>query len=211
MGRTIGILTMALVATAVGAALADDKKDAPKPQADPEGTPLELTITGKTTKATLDTGGLSGADYKKKIEDAVKAGGKVPPAPAVELAVEIKNTSDKPVQVWAKGDPVVLTLELKGKGAVNVEPRLAFTQEFRLPEAVEIAAGKTHSIPLKSLTSGHRGASKFSYWTEPGDYELVATLKTGVSPAPKGAKDAGDGFGAVTLTSGSFKVTVVEK
>ena len=32
-------------------------------------------------------------------------------------------------------------------------------------------------------------------WTEAGGYELVATLKTGVSPAPKGAKDAGEGDG----------------
>ena len=42
----------------------------------------------------------------------------------------VKNTGDKPVRLWAKGDPVVLTLELKGEGAVNLEPRVAFTLEF---------------------------------------------------------------------------------
>lgn len=211
MKRAIRILTVVLAATAAGAATADDKpKDDGKPKADPEGTPLELTVTGKA-KYAVDAGGRTGAEYRKAVEDAVKAGGKVPAAPAVELTVEVKNTSDKPLKVWAKGDPVVLTLELKGKGAVNVEPRLGFTAEFRSPEAVEIAPGKSHSFPVKALVSGHRGASKFSYWTEPGDYELVATLKTGVSPAPKGAKDAGDGFGAVTLTSAAFKLTVEEK
>ena len=135
----------------------------------------------------------------------------MPRPPAVDLAVEIKNTSDKPVKVWAKGDPVVLTLTLKGKGAVNIDPPLAFTQEFRIPEAVEIAPGKTHTIPVKSLTSGFRGRRTTRYWTEPGEYELVATLKTGVSPAPKGAKEGMDGFGLVTLTSAPFKLTVEEK
>ncbi len=206
------ILSLAIVAGLMSTTLAEDTKPA-KAKAEPEGTPLELILSGKTTKFTLDTGGLTPAEFKKKIENATDPngrGGRPPATPAVDLTLEIKNTSDKAVQVWAKGDPVTLTLELKGKGALNVAPLLAFTQEFRLPQAVEIAAGKTHSIPVKSLVSGFRGASVFSYWTEPGDYELVATLKTGMQPAPKGAQDF-DGFGVVTLTSAPLKLTVEEK
>lgn len=209
---TRGILSLVLAVGFGGFAAAEDKKDA-KPKADPAGTPLELAVAGKTTKYALDTGGLSAADYKKKIEGLEKAKGfaRPPAPPAVDLTVEIKNTSDKAVQVWAKGDPVVLTLELKGKGAVNTAPPLAFTQEFRIPSAVEIAAGKTHVIPVKTLTSGFRGASVFSYWAEAGEYELVATLKTAMNPAPKGAKADEDGFGVVTLTSAPLKLTVEEK
>jgi hypothetical protein len=209
MDRAIRTLVAAVGVVAAGAGLADDKADRPK--ADPETTPLELRITGKKTTYTLDTGGQSPEEYRKRIDAAVKAGGRPPAAPAVDLAVEIKNTSDKPVSVWVKGDPVVLTLELKGEGAVNADPLLPFTLEFRMPEAVEIAPGKAHTIPVKSLTSGFRGASRFSYWTAPGNYELVATLRTGVKPAPKGAKEAMDGFGAVTLTSPAFRVTVEKK
>ena len=202
------ILSLVLVVGA-GVVIAQDKKpERPKP--DPENTPLELTITGKTTKYTLDTGRQSSADYAKMLENASKAGKPVP-AEVIDLAVEIKNTSDKTVQVWTTGDPVTVTLNLKGKGALNLDPLLAFTREFRLPRAVEIEAGKTHSIPLKSLRSGFRGQAHFSYWTEPGEYELTATLKTGMSPAPKGAKESMDGFGTVTLTSPPFKVTVEEK
>ena len=124
--------------------------------------------------------------------------------------LEIKNNSDKPVKVWSKGDPVVVELELKGKGAVTANPKLAFTREFRGPTAVEIAPGKSLSIPVKSLTSGYRDASKFTYWTAPGEYELVATFKTGMTPPPKDAKE-NDGFGVVTLTSAPLKLTVVEK
>ena len=108
------ILPLALFAAA-GLARAEDKKpDAPKP--DPEATPLELKLTGKTTKfpAPADADAL-----KKQVQAAQKAkfGGKLPPAPAVDLTLEIKNTSDKPVTVWTTGDPVVLTLMLKGQGA----------------------------------------------------------------------------------------------
>jgi len=205
-----GILSLALAAGFASFTAAQDKKE-DKPKAEPEGTPLELTVTGRTTKYTLDTGGMSAADYKKMVEDAAKGKVKLPAAPTVDLAVEIKNTSDKTVKVWNKGDPVVLTLELKGKGAVNADRFGPMTLEFRIPEAVEIEAGKTHSIPVKSLTSGMRGTTKMAYWTEPGEYELVATLKTGMNPAPKGAKEGMNGFGVVTLTSAPFKLTVEEK
>lgn len=210
MGRSI--LAVVTVLGFAGFGATEDKKPE-KPKTVPEGTPLEVTITGKTTKTTLDTGGLSAAEYKQKIEDAVKAKGRValPAAPAVELALEIKNTSDKAVKVWTKGDPVVLTLELKGKGAVNANRFGPMTLEFRLPNAVEIEAGKAVTVPIKSLASGMRGASKVAYWTEPGEYELVATLATGMSPAPKGAKEGMDGFGVVSVTSPAFKITVEEK
>lgn len=205
----IRILSLALLVGFAGLGSADDKK-ADKPKNDPKDTPLELTISGKTTKFTLDLGGLSAADYKKALDAAAKGNGRAPAPPTVDLTVEVKNTSDKPVKVWSKGDPMVLTLELKGKGAVNTTPLLGFTTDFRGPEAVEIAPGKSLSIPVKTLTSGFRGASKFSYWTEAGEYELVATLKTGMTPAPKGAMDF-DGFGVVTLTSSALKLTVEAK
>ena len=209
MRRTIhGLAVAAVVTLAGGAGSAGDKKDGPK--ADPPGTPLELVLTGKTVKYTLDTGGLAPEEYKKKVEGMVAAD-RLPPTAKVDLKVEVKNTSDKPVTVWAKGDPVVLELELKGKGALNVKPRLAFTREFRSPSAVEIGPGKTLDIPVKALVSGFRGASKYSLWTLPGEYELVATLKTGVKPAPEGAKKGMDGFGVVTLTSAPLELTVEKK
>lgn len=206
MRRTIRTAAALLLAALAAAAPADDKTPA-KPKAVPEGTPLELHVTGKTTRYTLDTGLVAPEEYKKTLDAAVKAGGKLPPTPEVDLTVEIKNTSDKPLNVWVKGDPVVLELVLKGGGAVNAEPRRAFTQQFNTPEAVEIPPGKAHAMPLKNLDGGFRRQSKFAYWGAKGEYELTATLKTGVSPAPKGAPEA-DGFGVVTLTSAPFKLTV---
>jgi hypothetical protein len=180
-------------------ALADDDK---APKADPKGTPMELSITAK--KTTYPLGEARPAEELKKL---ARAGGRMPKPPEVELKAVVKNTGDKPLRLWTKGDPVVPTLELKGEGAVNVEPKLAFTLEFRTPEAVEVAPGKTVEIPVKALASGFRGQSRYSYWTRPGEYELVAKLKTGVNPIPEGAKEQ-DGFGVVTLTSAPVKLKV---
>src|SRR5437879_4577423 len=158
---------------------ADDKKDDPKPA----DLPVTAKLVAKTTSYSLDLGGKSGDEFRKLLKDAEKAG-KVPASPKVDLVLQLKNTSDKDVKIWTSGDPVQLNLDLQGKGAVSVTARQAFTQEFRSPTAITIPAGKTHEIPIASLTYGFRGLAMQAYWTEPGDYMLSASLKTAISPAP---------------------------
>lgn len=207
------ILTRALPAAlacavflAVSLVSADDKKD-DGPKAEPKSTPLEVKITGKTTTYTLTKE--AAAEYAKAEETVKKGGTNLPEAPKLDLAIELRNTSDKAVRVWTGGDPRILVVKVRGKGAVNLEPRLAYTDEFMMPIATEIAAGKSISVPLKSLRSGYRGISPFACWTAAGDYELVVELKTGVSPKPEGSGETVDGaFGSVLLTSAPFAVTV---
>ncbi len=218
--RAAGAAVLAAVAL-VGTAAGDEPKGA-GPKTEPPGVPLTLTVTGKA-KYTFDPAPLTAEAYKKAIDDASKEtkkgpggfgpgfGGKgLPAPPTVDLVVELKNTSDKAVSVWSKGDPVVLTLNLAGKGAYNLDPPIAMTLEFRIPQAIALDAGKSHSFPVKQLKSGSRGATHWSYWTGPGEYDLTATLKTGVQPVPKGAME-NDGFGVVTVTSPAFKLSVEGK
>ena len=201
------LITTALVFALIVAARAEEKK--PMGSVKPAGAPLELTITGEA-KYTLDLGGKTGEEYARSIADAKDKGGRMPAPPKVDLKLVVKNTGDKAITIYKTGDSVVLDLELKGKGAVNVAPNLAFTTEFRLPQPVELAAGKSVEFTLTALSSGFRGASKFAYWTEPGEYELVASWKTGVSPAPKGSEES-EGFGTVTVTGAPFKIAVASK
>lgn len=202
----------AAFATLMGFAMSATAADkTPEPgKAIPSTTPLELTIRGETTKYTLDLGGKTSADYEKLLADAKDGKARPPKPPALKLKLVVKNTSDKAIQVWAKGDPVQLDLVLKGKGATTIAPPLAFTADFRLPQPTDLQPGKTMEIPLGSLVSGFRNASKYTYWTKPGEYELVAVWRSGVSPAPKGAEDR-DGFGVVAVASKPFKITVEEK
>lgn len=200
----VALWIVSIVATV---AVAEDPPK--KPSAEPKGTPVELSITGKL-KYPLDLGGKTSEQFKKLIEAAGDDASKLPKRPAIELKLVLKNTGDKPVTVWTKGDPVVIELKLKGNGAVTAKPQGIFTQEFREPEGVEIAPGKTAEIPLKELAGGFRGRSEFAYWTELGEYELWVTLKTGVRPPPVGSKDR-DGAGEVTLTSAAVKITIEAK
>jgi hypothetical protein len=203
-----GLCIVSVVATAAAWTVAADPP-ADKPSAEPKGTPVELSITGKTAYP-LDLGGKTPEQFKKMIEDAGNDAAKLPKRPALELKLVIKNTGDKPVTVWTKGDPVVIGLKLKGDGAVTAKPQGIFTQEFRAPEGVEIAPGKTAEIPLKELAGGFRTRSEFAYWTKPGEYELTATLKTGVTP-PSRSLAPGGGAGEVTLTSAAVKIKIEAK
>lgn len=207
MRAILRVLPILALSVASAAPAARQKKKA-KPPPDP---PLQLRITGEKTTYRLALGGKKLADFRKQVTQAEKGTVQPPPTPAVELKVELMNTSGKPVRVWTKGDPVELALELKqkeGEGAKNIAPPLAFTREFRAPTEVELAPGRSVEIPLADLSSGFRMQARRAYWTEPGEYELVATLRTAVNPSPPGAKDAGNGFGVVKLTSPPVKLTV---
>jgi hypothetical protein len=158
----------------------------------------------------LDLKGKTAEEFAAIVKKA-KAGDVEPPAtPKVDLLAEIKNTSQKPVRIWSEGDPVVLELKVKGPGAHNIAPPLAFTLEFRIPKEITIEPGESHIVPIDSLRNGFRGRSNFSYWTKPGEYEIQATFKTGVAPPPPGTTEQ-DGFGVVTLTAAPVEVRVLEK
>jgi hypothetical protein len=173
--------------------------------------PVELRLTAKKTTYTFGLGGQTAAEFKKQIEDSDKTG-KAPAPPAVDLALEFRNTSDKEVKIWIEGDATQLTLDLKGPGAVNnVRKKLAVTLDFRAPKTITLAPGKSYVLPIKSLAHGFRNITAASYWVEPGDYTLTASYKTGISPAPKGSTDAGEGFGTLVLTSSPLKLKVQAK
>jgi hypothetical protein len=185
------------------AAWADEKG-----KSDPPGVPVEATLVAKKDTYKLDLGGKSADDFRKDVNAAFEGDGKVPSPVAVDLELRLRNTSDKPVQVWVSGDPTRIELDLRGKGVLSGVARRAFTREFRLPKAVTIEPGKTHAIPIKGLAYGFRGQEKQAFWTEAGEHTLAATFQTAVSPAPKGAKEAEDGFGRVSLTTPPIKLKV---
>ena len=204
LAAALGVAVLAVAPEATAKRAAPPKLPEPG-KAVPDTTPLEATIEG-TAKYTLDLGGKTAEEFEKGLK-----GEKVPPPPKVDLKLVVKNTSKETIQLWTSGDPVTVELKLTGKGAVQAKPMLMTTADFRLPKAVEVEAGKTVEFPIKGLAGGFRNIDHYWYWTQAGEYELVATLKSGVNPAPKGAADGGDGFGQVMVASKAFKITVDEK
>jgi hypothetical protein len=193
------LLSLLVLALAMPAR-AEDKKDPSK-----SDLPVTAKLTAKKDSYKLELGGKSAEEFTKAIKEGK---GAKPKPPAVDLVLEITNTSDKDVEIWTTGDPVTVDLELKGPGALSVASGGIFTLEFRIPKAITLAAGKSHTIPITSLSYGSRGASMFAYWTEPGEYTLSATFNTALKPAPKGSKVAEGGFGVVAVKSGAVKIKV---
>jgi hypothetical protein len=188
---------------------AKGQKDETK--SDPAGALVEAKLVAKTATYPLNLGGKTAEEFKKAIT-AGAATGDYPEPPQVDLVLELVNTSDKEVKIKVGGTTTVIGLELKGTGAVSVPLKNRVTNKLAIaPKVVTLAAGKSASVPIASLAYGYKNATDVAYWTEAGDYTLSASYKTWISPAPKDAKDGGDGFGAVTLVSAPIKLTVEAK
>jgi len=151
--------------------------------------------------------------------DAAKKNNKYPEPPEVDLVLEVTNTGDQDIQVWVKGDPVLLDLRLKGEGAMEGLPRVLLPREVELGEPITLKAGKTYEIPLSSLRCGVRGRTKNVYWTRPGEFTLTASLRTGfkIEGGQRGGRmgqylnQTDDDFEGITLVSNAVKLKVEEK
>jgi hypothetical protein len=113
-------------------------------------------------------------EFRQQLAEA-KATGRVPPAPAVDLKLELRNTSARPMRVWVSGPRTELRLDLRGPGAVSAPAKDVAEAE---PEAVTLRPGGTHVIKIDRLTDGRPGERRSWYWTEPGDYTVTAHFTT---------------------------------
>jgi hypothetical protein len=179
---------------------AQEKKDEKKG-------PVVLKVVSKPEKYVFDGGGKTAKEYKDELESLAKSlakGERVrPPKPlAVDLVLQLENTSKEAVTVYVGGDPNVYKFELTGgTGAVTMNNPVAFTADFRLPKAVTIEPGKTYDIPVKAFADGSRGISRLVFWTGPGEYKLAATYTLSDQKGGKGTE----------LKSEPTKIVVAEK
>lgn len=190
------LLCVTALAFATAAAAEDKKADGP----------IKLTVVAKTDKYKLDAGGKTAAEYKKQLEDLKAKGDKgelvrAPKPPAVDLVLQLTNTSKEDVTIYVGGDSNVYTFELSGGDSVALNSGLAFTADFKLPKAVKLEPGKSFDIPVKQLSDGSRGAARFVYWTGPGDYKLTAKYTLATADGGRGAE----------LKSEPVKIAVTEK
>jgi hypothetical protein len=142
--------------------------------------PVVLKVVSKQDKYVFDGGGKSPKEFKEHLEEIAKLlnrGQDVrPPKPlAVDLVLQLVNTSKERVTVFVGGDTNIYTFDLSGgSGVVTMNNPVAFTADFRLPKAVDIEPGKAYEIPVKVFADGNRGFSRLVFWTGPGEYKLVA-------------------------------------
>jgi hypothetical protein len=208
LGGQIMIKTW-LTAAILMVAVSVQAGDTPKKGKPAEALPVKAKIVAKKTSFVLNFGGKTAKQYKDSLSDFEP--NKLPPLPVVDMALELTNTSEGDVQVWISGTPVKMMLDLKGPGAVSVTPRQFFPAIYFSPKPVTLKAGKSHTLPIATLSYGHRGIEHRAYWTEPGEYTLQASLFTGINPPPKGVQPERGGFGKVTIVSEPIKIKIQAK
>jgi hypothetical protein len=179
--------------------LAADETEPPDPKAGKQSGPLKVRLVARKAEYALDRQGLSADDYR----DAVK-GGKVAP-PAVDLVLELTNTSKEDVTVRVAGSSPVLTFHLKGpKGrVVTLDPGAGrkIPRERKKVQMVTIAPGKKHEVRITKLDSTDVSYPRApAFWTEPGAYTLSVDLRTRVGTGKAGK--------ITTLSSQEVKLTV---
>lgn len=202
MRRRLALASVTCLAllSAVGA---DEEEKKPAGKTDPPGAPVEAVLKAKQAKYTLNLGGKSAEEFRKQIDAR-----QYPQAPAVDLVLELKNTSREEIKIKIGGTQNVIMLDLKGPGAVRETLKGRVTPKFIIAShVVALEAGKSVSILITSLSYGFKGGQR-AWWVEPGKYTLSASYRTSVSPKPKDARaEAGD-FGAVTVTSAPIELEV---
>ena len=165
----------------------------------------------------LDLGGRSAEEFRKlaKAKNRFDLGGPLPPV--VDLVLEVRNTSDKDIQLFTLPDLAAVELDLKGPDTLTVQMAGPFQLDRRLPKPITLAPGQVFTRPIRSLKHGHRDIEFRSCWLAPGEYTLTARFVTSVLPAPPGAvlydgrlgEPQLKGFGAVTVTTRPLKLKVV--
>jgi len=192
-----------------------EKQEEPlaKSKSDPAGVPLELLLVAKKDSYTLDLGGRTEAEFREHVRALEKVYRPLPEI-AVDLTLELRNTGDKPLSVTFADDEwrtIDMNLKLKGPGVFNIAPRIIEDASRVLkPATLELAPGKSYSLPITSLGSWKDHIYPYVYWTQTGEYALAVSWQTKVSPPPKGAAPAGPTAGFVTLTSNQVRLKVTE-
>jgi len=184
----------------------------PTKEADGKALPVEAVLVAKKSTYTLDLGDKTAKEYRRKIE-ADAARDAYPDPPAVDIVLELRNTSTKEIKVQVGGTHNTLMLKLSGPGALEYALRNRITPKFvKAPQTVKLAPGKSvAALVIKSLSYGYRGSGNRAFWTAPGEYTLKASYKTAISPPPQGAKGDLQGFVPVTVTSAPLKIKVESK
>jgi hypothetical protein len=169
--------------------------------------PLQMRLIANQNTYRLDLGGRSPEEFRRFLCSLKPDDDRFPPSPAVDLVLEIANTSNKTVTIWVGGDDTLFILELKGSGAVSKIVTMRTTADLKRSRPVEIAPGKSYRLPITNLNYPYPRVTERWYWTEPGEYTLSARYRLGWSADPFGGPKGQQGQ---KLTAAPIKLVVIE-
>ena len=179
--------------------------------------PVALRLTARQRDYKLDLGGRPAHEFRaliKRLKENPRdlASQPIPESPAVDLQIDIVPLTSDPVRVLLGGTCNGMFIEVNGPGVLTFTPSEPVPAMMCPPEAIPISRGSSYTVyathlPFPVLPAFAWGRS-FTYWTEPGEYTLRAVWNAGISPAPPGSRDDGNGFGHLTISSDPVTVYV---
>jgi hypothetical protein len=132
--------------------------------------------------------------------EAARRGGRLPPAPEVELEVRLRNDGPGPLRVEVGGPRFDCWVTVRGPGVVTAPAPAGATRPFAVAEQVTIPAGQDQVLKVQRLVSRLGERTWYTYWTAPGEYVLTAHVR---ARAWRGAAE-----GQLELSSPPLKVPV---
>jgi hypothetical protein len=126
--------------------------------------------------------GQSGEAFRHELVQAQRDN-KLPPPPALPVALALRNTGDRSVEVRLGNADSELTLDVRGEGVVRMPAVGVAAPEFLRPQTFQLAPGEELVVRIDRLIAGERDRLEYIYLTEPGEYTVSARLRVTVGGA----------------------------
>jgi hypothetical protein len=120
--------------------------------------------------------GQRGGAFRRELLQAERDG-KLPPPPALPLALALKNAGARPLVVRVGDAATGVALDVYGPGVVRLPASAGAALEFLQPRTLRLAPGEQYVFRIDRLIAGAPGRWEYVYLTEPGAYTLVARLR----------------------------------
>jgi hypothetical protein len=126
-----------------------------------------------------------GTELREELRVGLAAGRLPPPTVDLELLLVNSGPSDLTLSINERTE---VEIDLQGPGVITLPATAAESGLPIPPQTLPLPAGQQRGVRLTRLESVSPLGRWFSYWTEPGEYELRVRLRTAALLGTEGAR-----------------------
>jgi hypothetical protein len=171
-----------------------------------EGGPLALRKDGPAGQPVIvQVMEKSGAEFREELRAGL-ASGRLSPQ-TVDLELSLFNPGNRELTLVINKRTEV-EIDLQGPRVVTLPAPAAAPQEPIPAQTMTLPAGESRTVQLSRLQSVSPRGSSYTYWTEPGEYELKVSLRTEALLGTEGTRRRPV---TLTVTSRPVEIHIVGK
>jgi hypothetical protein len=126
---------------------------------------------------------LPSIEFLQELEGGRRTG-KLPPPPAVQVAMRLTNRGDRPMELLLEKGRYDLTIDLRGPGVAREPAAGPALEPFAAPGKVRLPPGGAWEVTVQRLSEVTAGRVTYVYWTKAGEYQLSIRLRLPVAQPP---------------------------